>query len=59
MARKTFSTTIDETLQDEFKQTCKNKNIKMNETLEAIMKAFITGEIDVEAKTTYKVTSKK
>lgn len=59
MARKTFATTIDETLQDEFKQACKNKNIKMNETLEAIMKAFIIGDINVETETTYKVTSRK
>jgi hypothetical protein len=59
MARKTFATTVEETLQDDFKATCKEKDIKINEALEALMQAFISKEIDIEVNTSYKVTSTK
>lgn len=59
MARKTFATTVEETLQDNFKQACKDKDIKMNEAIEALMQAFISKEIDIEVKTAYKVISTK
>jgi hypothetical protein len=59
MARKTFATTVEETLQDDFKTACKEKDIKINEALEALMQAFISKEIDIEVNTSYKVTSIK
>lgn len=55
--RKTFATTVDENLQEEFKQSCKNKELKINEVLEALMKYFIDGNINVEVKTVYTVES--
>lgn len=59
MARKTFATTVEETLQDDFKKACKDKDIKMNEALEALMYAFVSNEINIEVNTSYKVTSIK
>ena len=59
MARKSFATTVEEALQDDFKKACKDKDIKINEALEALMQAFISKEIDIEVKTNYKVTSTK
>jgi hypothetical protein len=59
MARKTFATTVEETLQNGFKKKCKDKDIKMNEALEALIQAFITDQIDIEVNTSYTVTSTK
>jgi len=59
MARKTFATTVEETLQEQFKNVCKQKDIKINEALEALMQAFINGEIDIEVNTTYRIISTK
>jgi hypothetical protein len=59
MARKTFATTVEETIQEDFKKACKEKDIKINEGLEALMQAFIAKEINIEVRTNYKVTSTK
>ena len=62
MARKTFATTIDETITDNFKTTCKENNQKLNEVLEALMQAYTNKQIEVnvnvETVTNYKVTVK-
>lgn len=48
MSRKTFTTTIDEKIQKDFKIECTKNDVKMNDILEGFMKAYINGEIDVE-----------
>jgi len=62
MARKTFATTIDETLTTDFKKACKENNQKLNEVIEAMMQAYINKDIDVkvsvETVTSYNVTVK-
>ncbi|MBQ2396824.1 MAG: hypothetical protein II304_07330 [Bacteroidales bacterium] len=40
MERKTFTTTIDESLQNRFKAKCAEKGIKMNELLEVFMQMY-------------------
>lgn len=48
VARKTFTTTIDEEVQKDFKTTCIRNDVKMNDVLEAFMKAYSNGEFKVE-----------
>ena len=47
MARKTFTTTIEETLQNEFKASCALNGIQMNTVLELFMKGFSEGKFEV------------
>ena len=56
--RKTFTTTIEESLQASFKGVCTEKNIKMNEVLEAFMDSFIKGEFEVETEVKHKLKHK-
>jgi len=58
IARKTFATTVEEDLQNRFKEICKMKEIKINEALEALMQAFINGSIEIDVQTIYTVKSK-
>ncbi|WP_161594264.1 hypothetical protein [Paenibacillus sp. CFBP13512] len=46
--RKTFTTTIDEQLQKDFKKSCIDQDEKMNDVLEAFMNAWITGQYTIE-----------
>lgn len=55
--RKTFATTVDDNLQEQFKQCCREKDLKINDVLEALMKSFIDGTINVEVKKIYTVKS--
>ena len=48
MVRKTFTTTIDEDIQKNFKITCVKNEVKMNDVLEAFMKAYSAGEFSLE-----------
>ncbi|MBC2579107.1 hypothetical protein [Clostridium sp. DJ247] len=48
--RKTFTTTIEESIQKDFKISCNNNNVKMNDILEAFMKAYSNNEFVVETK---------
>lgn len=48
MARKTFTTTIDNKTLTDFKTSCIEKDVKMNDVLEAFMKAFIDNKFNVE-----------
>ena len=52
MARKTFTTTINERIIAEFKNACSEKDLKMNEVLEAFMKGFIEGKFSTEKEVT-------
>ena len=58
MLRKTFATTVEENLQNRFREVCKDKNLKINEVLEALQQAFINGKVDVDVTTIYTVKSK-
>jgi hypothetical protein len=48
VARKPFTTTIDEDIQKDFKISCVENEVKMNDVLEAFMKAYSNGEFKVE-----------
>ncbi|EJL45672.1 hypothetical protein PMI08_01557 [Brevibacillus sp. CF112] len=48
MARKTFTTTIDETIQKEFKAACAKNGDKMNDILETFMIGYANGDFVVE-----------
>ncbi|MBB6214064.1 hypothetical protein HNQ80_000133 [Anaerosolibacter carboniphilus] len=56
MARKTFTTTIDENVQKDFKMSCVKNEVKMNDVLEAFMKAYSNGEFKVEIELKIKKT---
>lgn len=51
--RKAFTTTIDEDLQKEFKDACKEKGDKMNDVIEALMRAYIDNDLEVEKKVSF------
>lgn len=57
MARKPFTTTIEDDLQKEFKAFCVEQNEKMNDVLEAFMQGYIDGDFMVEKE--IKLTLKK
>ena len=46
--RKTFTTTIGEDIQKDFKEACSSNKVKMNDVLEAFMKGYIAGEFQLE-----------
>lgn len=46
--RKTFTTTIEESIQKDFRETCSANNVKMNDVLETFMKSYTSGEFDIE-----------
>lgn len=53
MARKQFTTTIDENIQKKFKERCAEENDKMNDVLEAFMESYIDGEFTIEKEIKY------
>ena len=55
MARKAFTTTLDETLQKEFKKACAANDEKMNNVIEAFFQAYINGEFFVERKVAFEL----
>jgi len=46
--RKTFTTTIDDTIQKDFKIACIKNDANMNDVLEELMKRYSSGELKVE-----------
>ena len=44
MKRKSFTTSIDITIQDKFKSSCMSNSQKMNDVLEVFMKSYIDGD---------------
>ncbi len=50
MERKTFTVSIDKSLQDSFREKCKNDGIKYNEVIEALLQAYINGTVKVNVK---------
>lgn len=55
--RKSFTTTIEESIQNEFKAKCKENGDKMNDILEAFMRSYIKDEIKLEQ--TVRIVNKK
>ncbi len=45
--RKTFTTTIDKSLQNKFKAKCAENGIKMNDLLEVFMKMYVDGKFEM------------
>lgn len=58
MARKSMSIQIEESLQDAFRDKCKSENLKYSEVAEALLQAYVKGNVTVEIETKYKVTPK-
>lgn len=58
MARKPMSIQIEESLQDAFRDKCRSENLKYSEVAEALLQAYVEGEISVTVETKYKVTPK-
>lgn len=58
MARKAMSIQIEESLQDTFREKCKSEKLKYSEVAEALLQAYVNGEIHVQVETKYKVTPK-
>lgn len=54
MARKSFTTTIEENIQKTFKDKCNENKDKMNDVLEAFMKAYINNEYELKIEFTLK-----
>lgn len=48
--RKTFATTIDPDISQDFKIACVMRKKDMNEVLEKLMVMYAKGEIDIEEK---------
>jgi hypothetical protein len=59
MVRKSFTTTIDDEIQKDFKEKCNDNKDKMNDVLEAFMKAYINNEFELEVEFTLKKKGKK
>ena len=54
--RRTFTTTIEENIQKDFKAKCKENGDKMNDVLEAVMKEYINNKFELEVE--YKLKKK-
>lgn len=48
MAKKTFGTSIDENIIQDFKVACAKNNIPMNTVMELFMKAYASGRFKTE-----------
>lgn len=53
-----MSIQIEESLQDTFREKCKSEKLKYSEVAEALLQAYVNGEIHVKVETKYKVTPK-
>lgn len=58
MARKNFGSPVEEKLQDEFKEVCKQQGFKQNEVIEALMQGFVDGKIQISKKVIYEIHQK-
>lgn len=55
MSKKQFTTTIDEGIQQNFREKCSINNYKMNDVLEALMDSYSKDEFLVEKKINFVV----
>lgn len=53
-----MSIQIEESLQDAFREKCKSEKLKYSEVAEALLQAYVEGNIEVTVETKYKVTPK-
>lgn len=58
MARKTMSIQIEQTLQESFKQKCKDNSLKYSDVVEALLQSYVDGKVDVQIEMKYTVTPK-
>lgn len=58
MARKTMSIQIEQTLQESFKQKCKDNSLKYSDVVEALLQSYVDGKVDVQVEMKYTVTPK-
>lgn len=59
MARKPFTTTIDEEVQKKFKASCTEKDEKMNDVLETFMQSYIDGDFVIEKEVKFTLKKRK
>lgn len=59
MARKPFTTTIEEDLQKSFKESCTDRGDKMNDVLEAFMQGYVDGDFKLEKEVKYTLKNSK
>lgn len=59
LARKQFTTTIEEEIQKQFKEKCSQTDDKMNDVLEAFMESYIKGEFEVQKEVKFSITKSK
>ena len=59
MARKTFATPVEESIQNDFKIACKKQGYKQNEVIEALMAGFSNGEIQIKKKISYEIIQRE
>jgi len=59
VARKQFTTTIDEEVQEKFKEKCSQNGEKMNDVLEAFMKSYINGDFVIEKEVKFSIKKVK
>lgn len=55
MARKNFGAPVEEKLQSDFKEVCKQQGFKQNEVLEALMQGYVDGKIQISKKVIYEI----
>lgn len=55
--RKQFTTTIEESIQNKFRDTCSSNEVSMNVVLEALMDAYIKGQLQIEKQIKYSVSN--
>ena len=55
MARKTFATPVEETIQNAFKAECKKQGFKLNEAIEVLMQGFVDGKIQIKKNISYDI----
>ena len=59
MARKTFTTSIDEEIQKGFKEACSKNKVDMNDVLEPFMQDYIEGKFYIEKEVKLNLMRKK
>lgn len=59
MARKQFTTTIEENIQKDFKEKCSINGDKMNDVLEAFMESYTNGNFYIEKEVKFNLKKTK
>lgn len=57
MAKKTMSIQIEESLQNAFKEKCKNECLTYSEVAEVLLKAYVEDTLNVVVEKKYKITT--